>query len=281
MSYLSCGVCPACKKGDPGHCVEFVPSNFGGARVDGSLTMRKGKEQIHGSFFGQSSFATHALATDRNVVRVEKDLPLEILGAPGMRRTDRGWGGVINSLKARPGSSIAIFGAGSVGVSAILGAIVCGCTTIIAVDIRAERLKGAKDFGATHTVNSAKKDPVQEIRKITGGGVEYALECTGISRVLRQAVDSLAIGGMAGLIGAPSPGTEVSLDMEGILTGRTLTGITEGDSIPSIFIPHLIDLYRAGRFPFDRMIKFYAFDQINEASEDSEKGRTLKAILRL
>ena len=196
-----------------------------------------------------------------------------------MRYTNRGRG-VINSLKARPGSSIAIFGAGSVGVSAILGAIVCGCTTIIAVDIRNERLKGAEDFGATHTINSAQTDTVEEIRKITGGGVEYALECTGIPKVLRQAVDALGIGGVAGLIGAPTPSDEVSLNMEGILVGRTITGITEGDSIPSVFIPHLIALFRAGRFPFDRMIKFYPFDQINQAAEDSEKGRTLKAILR-
>ena len=279
MSYLTCGDCPACLKGTPVQCRELFLSNFGGVRADGSLTIRKGEEQIHGSFFGQSSFATYALATDRNVVKVDKDLPLEILGPLGCG-VQTGAGGVINSLKARPGSSIAIFGAGSVGVSAILGAMVCGCTTIIAVDVLDERLNGAKSFGATHVVNSTLTDPVQEIQKITGVGVDFSLECTGVPTVLRQAVDALAVGGIAGLIGGAPPESEVRLDHLGILNGRTVRGIVEGDSIPSIFIPQLIDLYKIGRFPFDRMIKFYPFEQINQAVEDSEQGKTLKAILR-
>ena len=144
-----------------------------------------------------------------------------------------------------------------------------------------ERLNGAKSFGATHVVNSTFTDPVQEIQKITGVGVDYSLECTGVPTVLRQAVDAVAIGGIAGLIGGAPPESEVSLDHLGILNGRTVRGIVEGDSIPSIFIPQLIDLYKTGRFPFDRMTKFYPFEQINQAVEDSEQGKTLKAILRL
>ena len=279
MSYLSCGVCPACKKGAPGHCVQFHPLNFGGARMDGSLTMRKGKEGIHGSFFGQSSFATHVLATGRNVVKVPQDIPLEILGPLGCG-IQTGAGAVINSLGARPGSSIAVFGAGSVGVSAIMGAVVCGCTTIVAVDVHDGRLEGAKGFGATHVINSAKTDPVQEILKVTGGGIDYSLDCTGIPKVLRQAHDSLAVGGTAGLVGAAPPGTEVDLEMQALLNGRGVIGIVMGDCVSSIFIPQLIDLYKAGRFPFDRMMTFYPFDRINQAAEDSEKGRTLKAVLR-
>ena len=279
MSFLYCGVCPACKKGTPGRCANFHPLNFSGARADGSITMHKGREKIRGSFFGQSSFASHALATDRNVVKVPKDVPLEILGPFGCG-IQTGAGGVINSLKAHPGSSIAVFGAGSVGVSAILGAVVSGCTTIIAIDVHPGRLKGAKGFGATHTINSTRKDPVEEIRKITGGGVDYSLECTGIPRVLRQAVDALAVGGTAGLIGSAPPGVEVGLEMETLLNGRTVRGIVEGDCVSSIFIPQLLELYKAGRFPFNRMMKSYPFEQINQAAEDSEKGRTLKAILR-
>ena len=279
MSYLYCGVCPACKSGAPGHCVDFFALNFSGARADGSLTMRKGKEKIHGSFFGQSSFASYALPTDRNVVKVAKDLPLELLGPFGCG-IQTGAGGVINSLKARPGSSIAVFGVGSVGVSAILGAVVCGCTTIIAVDVHPKRLTDALGFGATHTVNSAKTDPVQEIRKITGGGVDYSLECTGIPKVMRQAFDALPVGGTAGLIGSAPPDAEVALNMQDLLNGRTVLGIVEGDCVSSIFIPQLLDLYKAGRFPFERMIKAYPFDHINKAVEDVEKGKTLKAVLR-
>ncbi|MGD0659127.1 MAG: NAD(P)-dependent alcohol dehydrogenase [Syntrophorhabdales bacterium] len=280
MSYFSDGTCPSCKKGAPTHCSSFPVGNFSGARLDGSTTMRKGAETIHGSFFSQSSFASHALANERNVVKVASDLPLEKLGPLGCGIMT-GAGGVINSLKARPGSSIAVFGAGSVGVSAIMGAVVSGCTTIIAVDINDGRLEVALGFGATHTINSSTTDPVQKIQEITGGGVEYALECTGIPKVLRQGFEALATGGACGLIGAAPVGSQVTIDTQTILSGgRILRGVIMGDSIPDIFIPQLIDFYRAGRFPFDRMITFYPMDQINQAAEDSEKGKALKAVLR-
>lgn len=280
MSYVACGVCNSCKKGRPTHCATWFFSNIvAGARPDNSVTMRKGKEPIHGSFFGQSSFANFALASERNIVKVPDDLPLEIMGPLGCG-VQTGAGGVINSLAARPGSSIAVFGTGSVGLSAIMAALVCGCTTIIAVDINNQRLKTAKKFGATHLINSGKTNPVEGIMAITGGGADYALECSGIPAVLRQAVDSLGWGGVCGLIGAAPAGSEVSLDMLTVLNGRTVKGIVEGDSIPDVFIPQLIDLYRQGRFPFDRMITLYPFDQINKAAEDSEKGRVIKAVIR-
>jgi len=279
LSYLSCGVCALCKQGLPTYCSDFLGCNFSAARSDGTPTMHKNGEVIHGVFFGQSSFATYALATERNVAKVRKDVPLEVLGPLGCG-VQTGAGGVINALRPRAGSSIAIFGTGSVGVSAILGAVVCGCTPIIAVDINPERLRLAREFGATFAIDSDKTDPVEEILKITGTGVEYSLECVGIPKVLRQAVDALGRAGLCGLIGVAPMGSEVSLDMHSILNGRTVRGIVEGDSIPDIFIPQLIELYRQGRYPFDRMIKFYPLDQINRAVEDTEKGRVLKAVVR-
>lgn len=280
MSFLTCGTCPSCKKGVPTWCLEFLRYNFSGARADGSATMEKNGETIHAVFFGQSSFASYALASERNVVKVPSDVPVEILGPLGCG-VQTGAGGVINTLHPRPGSSIAVFGTGSVGLSAVLAAVACGCTTIIGVDVMAERLKTAKSFGATHVIDPTKTDPVEEIRRITGAGVQYSLECTGIPKVFRQAVDALMIGGVCGLIGVAPAGVEVSLDMQNILNGRTIKGVVEGDSVPDIFIPQLIDLYRQGRFPFDRMITFYPFNDINKAAEDSEKGKTLKAVLRL
>jgi aryl-alcohol dehydrogenase len=280
MSFLSCGTCPSCKKGVPTHCDVFLPSNFAGQRLaDGSTTLRKGSEAIHGSFFGQSTFSSHALVSERNIVKVPNDIPLEMLGPLGCG-IQTGAGGVINTLKASPGSSIAVFGAGSVGISAIMASVVSGCTTIVAVDINEQRLETAKTFGATHVLNSSKVNPTEEIQKMTGGGIDYALECTGIASVLRQAFDSLCMGGICGLIGAAPAGSEVSLDMQNILNGRTLVGIVEGDSIPEIFIPQLIELYKQGRFPFDRMVTYYPFADINKAAEDSEKGKALKAILK-
>ena len=278
LSYLTCGVCPACSKGMPSHCPEFLPANMAGVRSDGSVTMHKGEEAIHGSFFGQSSFATHALAAERNVVKVRKDVPLEILGPLGCG-IQTGAGGVMNTLKPAFGSSIAIFGAGGVGQSAILAAVVMGCSTIIAVDINPERLKLAKELGATHTIHGGQVDAVAEIRAITGLGVEHALECTASPKVFRQAVEALAIGGTCGLIGVPPVGVDVSLEMFGILNARTIKGVVEGDANPDLFIPQLIELYKQGRFPFDKLIKSYPMDRLNEAAEDLEHGRVLKAII--
>jgi aryl-alcohol dehydrogenase len=278
-SFISCGTCPACKKGIPAWCAEFKRLNFGGRRADGSTTMKKNGQTVYGSFFGQSTFANYALVSERNVVKVPSDVPLEILSPLGCG-IQTGAGGVFNTLKPRPGSAIAVFGIGSVGLSAIMAAVVSGCTKIIGIDILDDRLKLAKEFGATHVINSGKANPVEEIQKLTGGGIEYTLECTGIPKVLRQAVDSLMLGGTCGLIGVAPVGVEVNLDMQTLLDARTVRGIMEGDCNPDLFIPQLIDLYKQGRFPFDRLIKFYPMDQINEAAEDSEKGKTLKAVLK-
>jgi aryl-alcohol dehydrogenase len=278
-SFMSCGTCTYCKKGMPAWCAEFRRLNFGGRRADGSTTMKKNGQTVYGSFFGQSTFATYALISERNVVKAPTDVPLEILSPMGCG-IQTGAGGVINTLRAQPGSAIAIFGIGSVGLSATMAAVVSGCTRIIGIDILDERLKLAREFGATHVINSGKTDAVEEIRKLTGGGIEYTLECTGVPKVFRQAVDSLMMGGTCGLIGVAPVGVEASLDMQTILDARTIRGVVEGDCNPDIFIPQLIELYKQGRFPFDRLIKFYSLEQINEAAEDSEKGKTLKAVLK-
>lgn len=281
LSYLSCGTCVNCLKGKPAYCLSLYPCNFCGARLDGSTTLSKDKKPVHGSFFGQSSFATYALASERNVVKVRNDVPLELLGPLGCG-IQTGAGAVLNSLHPHAGSSIAIFGTGSVGLSAIMAAAVAGCTPIIAVDLNPGRLELARSLGATHTVNPTQTgDLVAEIQKITGGGADFTVETTASPKVLRQAVDSLQLTGVCGLIGGAALGTEVSLDMNNILFGRTLRGIIEGDSVPDLFIPKLIELYREGRFPFDKIITYYPFSEINKAVEDSEKGITIKAILRM
>ncbi len=279
LAWDYCGACTACKLGKELYCLNFFLHNFHGARPDGTTTLRKGDQVIHGSFFCQSSFADFALANERNVVKVRDDVPLEILGPMGCG-VMTGAGAVMNTLQARPGSSIAVFGAGTVGMSAIIAALVCGCTTIIAVDINSDRLEMAKELGATHTVNASKENPVEAILDMTGGGPHFSLECVGNPAVFRQAVDILPRLGVCGLIGVVPPGTEVSLDMDLIMNGRTVTGILGGDAIPDLFIPRLIELYGQGRFPFDRLITFYPFDDINKAVEDMEKGRVIKPVLR-
>ncbi|RJR51135.1 MAG: NAD(P)-dependent alcohol dehydrogenase [Desulfobacteraceae bacterium] len=280
LSWDSCGACPSCKSGNEPYCDNLFLYNFNGARPDGTATLRKGGKVIHGSFFCQSSLADFALAGERNVVKVRDDVPVEILGPLGCGiRT--GAGAVMNTLRPPPGSSIAIFGAGPVGMSALLAAVVCGCTTIIAVDVIPERLEKAKEFGATHTVHAGMSDPVRAVLEITGGGAQYSLECVGNPNVLRQAVDVLPRLGVCGLLGVVPPGTEVALNMDLIMNGRTVRGVLAGDSVSDLFIPRLLDLYKQGRFPFDKLITFYPFDEINRAVEDMEKGRVIKPVLRM
>ncbi|HJT50940.1 MAG TPA: zinc-binding dehydrogenase [Nitrosospira sp.] len=188
----------------------------------------------------------------------------------------------MNALKVRPGSSFATFGGGAVGLSAVMAARVAGATTIVAADVVPSRLELARELGATHTVNSRETDPVASVREITGGGADFTLESSGRPEVLRQAIDALANCGTCGIVGAPALGTEASFDVNGVMTaGKRITGIIEGDSKPDLFIPALVELYIQGRFPFDKLVKFYTLNQINQAAEDSEKGVTIKPIIRL
>jgi aryl-alcohol dehydrogenase len=277
LSYLSCGTCPLCLKQRPTLCLKTWDYNFTGRRPDGSTTIRKDGEAIHGSFFSQSSFAEYALARERNTVKVSTDVPLDMLGPLGCGVLT-GAGSVINSLRPKAGSTIAVFGTGGVGMSAILAAAASGCATIIAVDIKEERLKAAQELGATHTINPTLTDVVGEIRQITGLGVECALDTTANTGVIRQAVESLAPAGKCGMVAVSH--RDLSLSSATMLQGRELFGIVQGDSVSQVFIPQLIELYKQGRFPFDKMIKFYDLDQINEAAADSEQGTTIKAVLR-
>jgi aryl-alcohol dehydrogenase len=281
LSYGSCGLCRNCEAGKPGYCETFYDLNFKGARPDGSHTHHAGcGHDIGSSFFSQSSFGTYALVTERNAVKIPKDVPLEIMGPLGCG-IQTGAGAVINVLQPPPGSSLAIFGAGAVGLAAAMAALAVGVTKLIMVDVNPERLAFAKELGATHVLNSKEVDAVEEIRKLTGSGADFTLECTGRPQVLRQAVDALCIPGLCGVVGAAPMGAEVSLDINTLLFGRTVRGIIEGDSVPTVFIPQLIELWRAGRFPFDKLIKFFSLEEINEALEASESGKVLKPVVKM
>jgi len=280
LSFASCGKCANCLQGLNGYCPDLYGRNFSGARPDGTTPCTDCNGQnVSAYFFAQSSFADYAIATERNVVKVPDDVPIELMGPLGCG-IQTGAGAVMNALAPEPGSSIAVFGAGSVGLAAVMGAVVSGCTTIIAVDLNPERLALAKTLGATHAVNPKDGDPVAAIQSIAGGeGVQYSLECTGLPAVVRQSVDALRLTGVCGVVGVSPLGTEFTLDMNGILFGRTVRGIIEGDSVPDIFIPRLVELWRQGRFPFDKLVKFYPLSEIDEAAHASEEGSVVKAIL--
>jgi aryl-alcohol dehydrogenase len=281
MTFNSCGRCVSCKDHAPTYCYEFFGYNFAGGRPDGSSPLSKDGKSIHGNFFGQSSFASHALCHERNVVKVPDDVPLEFLG-PLACGIQTGAGGIINSLKVGMGQTLAVFGVGSVGLSAVMAARLVGAATIIAVDLNESRLKLAKELGATHVINAGAASAVEEIRGLTGGaGVDFTFESTGIIPVLRQAIDALAPRGTCGFVGASPAGSEIAVNVTDIMTGgRKIQGIVEGDSNPDLFIPRMIEFYKQGRFPFDKLISFYPFAEINTAIHDSENGKAVKPVVR-
>lgn len=279
MTFGFCGKCPNCLKGLPSYCYYFGELNFSGCRLDGSHAHHTGGRDLNDNFFSQSSFGTYAIAPENNVIKVDKEAPLEILGPLGCG-IQTGAGAVLNALHPQAGSSIAVFGTGAVGLSAVMAAAVVGCTTIIAVDINEARLEFSKELGATHVINSKTEDVVASIKAIVEYGADYAFDTTGRTDVINNAVLSLVSNGICGIVGASA--RTLDLDANYIVAkGLHVKGIVEGDSIPDIFIPKLVALYREGKFPFDKLIKVYPFEEINQAAEDSEKGVTIKPVIRI
>nr|WP_298719470.1 NAD(P)-dependent alcohol dehydrogenase [uncultured Steroidobacter sp.] len=281
LSYAYCGDCEYCQEDRMAYCTRNARLNFGGVRADGSALARdKEGQPLSARFIGQSAFSTHALVLESNAVRVPTDVPLELMGPLGCSM-QTGAGAVINVLKPRRGDTIAIFGAGSVGLSAIMAARIAGCTTIIAIDRNAGRLGIAAELGATVTINAQVDDALATIRSLTKGrGVHYSVECTGSPVVLRQAVDSLRACGACVSLGVAGHRAEVQLHMNGLLYGKTLRGVTEGDSVPYRFIPQLIEWWRAGQFPFDRLVSYFNLAQLDEAAAACASGLAIKAIVQ-
>jgi aryl-alcohol dehydrogenase len=270
LSYQSCGHCRQCKNGRPAHCQYLWELNFGFQRLDGSNALQR--SGVRGHFFGQSSFATHSLTTERNLVKVSQDLPLQLLSPLGCGM-QTGAGTVMNSLKVSKGESIAIFGTGAVGLAAAMAARLVGADPIIGVDIRPKRLKLALKLGVTHVIDNRSQDVATRIASITGSGVDYVVETTASPKMHQLAIDVLNPHGVVALLtgesGKSFPG------------GRKTLGIIQGDSVPQQFIPKLIKLYQAGQFPFNRLVKFYDFRDINQAIADAKRGDTIKPVLRI
>jgi aryl-alcohol dehydrogenase len=271
LSYQSCGHCHQCRSGHPAHCKYLWEANFGFQRLDGSNALKH--SGVRGHFFGQSSFATHSLATERNLVKVSKDLPLKVLAPLGCG-LQTGAGTVMNSLKVSKGASIAVFGTGAVGLAAVMAARLVGADTIIGVDIKPRRLKLALKLGATHVIDNRRQDITARITDITGSGVDYVVETTGSVKMHQLAIDVLNPQGVVALL-TGERGTD------SLPEGRKTLGIIQGDAVPQHFIPKLIDLYQAGQFPFDRLLKFYDFSDINQAIADSKRGDTIKPVLQI
>jgi aryl-alcohol dehydrogenase len=280
LSFTSCGTCANCRAGHPAYCATWLPANLiGGARTDGSATITRDGEPLGSHFFGQSSFARAAVVDERSVVRVDPSLPLELLAPLGCG-VQTGVGAVWNVLAPRPGSTVVVAGAGAVGLSAVMAAALTPALRIVAVDIVPQRLDLARKLGATHAIDPTIEDLPARIAEITdGAGCDGFIETTGNVAVLRQGVDALAARGTAVVIGAPPFGTEVSLDVNGMLGGKKVVGVTLGDSETQTLIPILASMVADGRLPVSELISTYDFTDIQDAVSDVKSGRTIKPVL--
>ncbi|MGH7805473.1 MAG: NAD(P)-dependent alcohol dehydrogenase [Candidatus Binatia bacterium] len=277
LSFDSCGACLPCRGGHPAYCETFLPRNLSGRHLDGSSPAKDASGNPVGArWFGQSSFATYAIASPRNAVVVDRSLPLDVLGPLGCG-IQTGAASVLVAMGVRAGSSIAIYGAGAVGLSAVMAARVAGSTTIVAVDLNAGRLELAKELGATHVIDGRATDVTEQIMALTGGGLDYAFDTTAVPAVILGAINTVRPPGTIGLVGVR--GADLVLPPMALELGRTIMGIIEGDAVPQRFIPQMITLWKQGRFPFDRLIQKFPIAKIDEAERASLAGEVVKPVV--
>ena len=284
IGWPSCGECRNCLDAQPRYCLRTGDALVSGRRFKGKL---KGKtaysrygKAIYGHFFGQSSFATHSVASADAVVKVPNDVPIEMLG-PLACGLATGAGAVLNEARPKLGDSILVVGVGAVGLAAIMAARNSGVTKIIAADVHDSRLAMARDFGATHTINSGTSKLVDEVAKITGSTVDFAFDCTGVIAVIETIAQTVGMLGTLVLIGGAPAGATFSLDHLSTLWGKRVIGVLGGGGRSGQLIPALVELHQQGRFPFERLIKYYELDQVEQALEDSKSGKVIKPIVRM
>ncbi|MFI0404911.1 NAD(P)-dependent alcohol dehydrogenase [Actinomadura sp. 3N508] len=282
IGWPSCAACRNCRAGEPRYCLRLAEALCGGGRLDGGGTAlrRPGGEPVSSHFFGQSSFATHSLTTAAALVPVPRDLPLELMG-PLACGVSTGAGAVFNTVRPSPGTQLVVFGVGTVGLAAIMAARNSAATRIIAVDRHASRLDLARELGATDTVDAAKDDVVDAVHDLCGGPADFALECTGVIDVVRQAADSVGMLGTCVLIGGAPAGAEFALDHLSTLWGKRVVGVLGGSGRGEELITAIMGLYAQGRFPFDRLVEYFELADVQTALDRSYAGEVIKPILRM
>lgn len=280
LGFDSCRECRNCTRGRPAYCARFAPLNYGGSRRDGTSVLQDSSgAPVHGNWFGQSSFSSLVVATERNAVRLPSDVPVAIAGPLGCGLAT-GAGTVLRVLRPESGSSIVIFGLGAVGMAAVMAARIAQCDIIIGIDPDPGRHDLALESGATAVISpDAHDDLGRELRRRTGGGADYAVESVGTETVVRQALSSLTSPGVCATLGLRAGRNPITVDQTHLLSGRTLTGVIEGDVDPHLFLPELMALWRAGRFPFEKLIHTFDFTKIDDALAALASGRVVKAVL--
>ncbi len=282
LSFRSCGRCAKCESGHPAYCHQMPALNYAGMRADGSRALSLNGRPVVSNFFGQSSFATHALSYERNAVRLPDDIPFEI-AAPLGCGVQTGAGSVLNVFRAQSGASIVVAGAGTVGLSAVMAAKIAGCSTIVAIDPLQSRRALARELGATHVIDpKTVPDIAAALREDLPAGADFALDTTGRQPVLEALLAALGPQGVLGCVGIPAPDAPTPGNLSRIIMlGHSVMGIIEGDADPEVFLPRLMEYYRAGRLPLDKLIACYPLSRIGEAVADQHAGRCTKIILTM
>ncbi|WP_191059934.1 zinc-dependent alcohol dehydrogenase family protein [Geminicoccus harenae] len=275
----SCGHCTCCSEGRPALCEPGNASNGQGSLLSGERRLSLGGQPVH-HHIGVSAFAEHAVVSRRSLVKVDRELPLEIAALFGCAVLT-GVGAVANTARIRAGETVAVVGLGGVGLSAVLGALAAGAAQVIAVDLAQDKLALARDLGATDTFNAGDPGVVDAVRAATGGGVDHALEMAGSARALELAFDLTRRGGVTTTAGLANPAARFPLNpVRLVAEERTLRGSYVGSCIPSRDIPRFVSLYRAGRLPVDRLLTSRGrLADINEGFDLLASGQTIRHVI--
>ncbi|KAL4781466.1 chaperonin 10-like protein [Aspergillus varians] len=284
LSYYSCSDCAQCNVSLPSYCSQFNIENYAG-RKGPAVVSKDNNEEILARFFGQSSFAEYAIAAEASVMKVNELLQSDdelSLFAPLGCGFQTGMGAVANVAKAGPNDVVMILGMGAVGMAALMTAKIRNSKIIIALDRFPSRLELAESLGATHTINTTvpEFDFQQAVRKISPPGASVIVDTTGVPKLIEEALASLSPLGKIVHIAPTPPGWKLSLDLTALfMTGKTITGCIEGNCIPSEAVPQMIQWYREGKFPIDKLITFFPALEFQDALDQLNNGSVLKPVL--
>jgi alcohol dehydrogenase len=275
----SCRHCAPCEGGRPALCEPGAAANGKGELLSGGRRLHDATQDLH-HHLGCSAFAEKAVVSRRSLVRVPDDLPFEHAALFGCAVLT-GVGAVMNTAAVRPGQAVVVVGLGGVGLASVLGAKAAGASPVVAVDLSEDKLALARSFGDVRTVNAADPDAVEQVRALTGGGADVALEMAGSARALDAAWRMTRRGGTTVTAGLPPPDAALSVNIVQLVAeARTLKGSYIGDADPERDLPLYVDLFRQGRLPVDRLLtKTIGLDQINAAFDDLAEGRTVRTVV--
>ncbi|GAA2436387.1 NAD(P)-dependent alcohol dehydrogenase [Mycolicibacterium llatzerense] len=277
LSFRHCGQCSRCQMGNPAYCRRGPSLNLTGRRIDGSAVLHQNGEPLFGSFLGQSSFAQYAVATVDNAIVIDNDVDFAVAAPLGCGLLT-GASTTMNVLCPDTDARMVVYGAGAVGLAALMAAAAAGVRTLIAVDPVPSRRALAERLGASVTVDPTTANVVAAVTDLTKGGATHAVDTSGVAESIHNGLRSLATNGTFAAVGLGAPQVTVDMQMM-VLKGLTFRGSSMGDCVPAKVIPALVRLYRAGRFPVQELVTAYAATDINQAVADAASGATIKPVL--